>query len=101
MSMRNEELGIRNEGGGFAANIYRAMPALSCKTWDMSEVCTSTFQNFAALPYLMRRTTISHFAFLISNFSFEQSFHPQSVDEPPRGLALKFESRDEWLGIRD
>ena len=24
--MRNEELGIRNEGGGFAANIYRAMP---------------------------------------------------------------------------
>ena len=24
--MRNEELGIRNEGGGFAANIYGAMP---------------------------------------------------------------------------
>ena len=22
----NEELGMRNEGGGFAANIYRAMP---------------------------------------------------------------------------
>ena len=25
--IRNEELGIRNEGGGFAANIYGAMPA--------------------------------------------------------------------------
>ena len=24
--MRNEELEIRNEGGGFAENIYRAMP---------------------------------------------------------------------------
>ena len=24
--IRNEELGIRNEGGGFAANIYGAMP---------------------------------------------------------------------------
>ena len=24
--MRNEELGIRNEGGGFAASIYEAMP---------------------------------------------------------------------------
>ena len=24
--MRNEELGMRNEGGGFAANIYGAMP---------------------------------------------------------------------------
>ena len=24
--MRNEELGIRNEGGGFAASIYGAMP---------------------------------------------------------------------------
>ena len=24
--MRNKELGIRNEGGGFAANIYGAMP---------------------------------------------------------------------------
>ena len=24
--MRNEGLGIRNEGGGFAANIYGAMP---------------------------------------------------------------------------
>ena len=24
--VRNEELGMRNEGGGFAANIYRAMP---------------------------------------------------------------------------
>ena len=22
----NEELGMRNEGGGFAANIYRVMP---------------------------------------------------------------------------
>ncbi len=24
--MRNEELGMRNEGGGFAANIYGVMP---------------------------------------------------------------------------
>ena len=24
--IRNEELGMRNEGGGFAANIYEAMP---------------------------------------------------------------------------
>ena len=24
--MRNEGLGIRNDGGGFAANIYDAMP---------------------------------------------------------------------------
>ena len=27
----NEELGMRNEGGGFAANIYRAMPEGSIK----------------------------------------------------------------------
>ncbi len=26
-----------------------------------------------------------HFAFLISNFSFEQSFHPQSMGAPPMG----------------
>ncbi len=36
----------------------------------------------------MRRTTISHFSFLISNFSFNRGFHPQSRDEPPRGLTL-------------
>ena len=29
-----------------------------------------------------------HFAFLISNFSFKRSFHPQSWDEPPHGLTL-------------
>ena len=36
----------------------------------------------------MRRTTISHFAFLISNFSFKRSFHPQSTGIPPKGLTL-------------
>ena len=42
-----------------------------------------------------------HFAFLISNFSFKRGFHPQSMGVPPKGLTLKFESGDEWLGIRD
>ena len=34
-----------------------------------------------------------HFAFLISNFSFKRSFHPQSVDDPPHGLTLNPEPR--------
>ena len=29
-----------------------------------------------------------HFAFLISNFSFNQGFHPPSKDDPPLGLTL-------------
>ena len=29
-----------------------------------------------------------HFSFLISHFSFEQSFHPQSKGASPRGLTL-------------
>ncbi len=39
----------------------------------------------AALLIFMRRTTISHFAFLISNFSFKQRFHLQSMGVPPTG----------------
>ena len=34
----------------------------------------------------MRRTTISHFSFLISNFSFKRVFHPQSNGSTPHGL---------------
>ena len=34
----------------------------------------------------MRRTTISHFSFLISNFSFKQSFQTESKGEPPHRL---------------
>ena len=30
--MRNEELGMRNEGGGFAANIYGAIREKRCRT---------------------------------------------------------------------
>ena len=36
----------------------------------------------------MRRTTISHFSFLISNFSFKRSFHPQSRDSTSPRLIL-------------
>ena len=36
----------------------------------------------------MRRTTILHFAFLISNFSFKRSFHPQSKGDTPQGRTL-------------
>ena len=46
------------------------------------------YQNSAALAYFMRRTTISHFAFLISNFSFKRSFRTQSKDGMPKGLTL-------------
>ena len=49
------------------------------------------YQNSAALLIFMRRTTISHFAFLISNFSFEQRFHPQSMGGTPKGLTLNSE----------
>ena len=34
----------------------------------------------------MRRTTISHFAFLISNFSFKQCLQTESKGEPSHGL---------------
>ena len=34
--MKNEELGIRNEGGGFAANIYGAMPENSIQVTSHS-----------------------------------------------------------------
>ena len=44
--------------------------------------------EFTALPYFLRRTTISHFSFLISNFAFKRSFHPQSKDDTPHGLTL-------------
>ena len=33
-------------------------------------------------------TTISHFSFLISNSSFEQSLYLESVDGTPQGLPL-------------
>ena len=39
----------------------------------------TTTRNAIKIPrrfqIVMRRTTISHFAFLISNFSFKQSFY--------------------------
>ncbi len=38
----------------------------------------------------MRRTTISHFSFLISHSS--ESFHPQSVGEAPRGSPVQYVS---------
>ena len=36
----------------------------------------------------MRRTTISHFAFLISNFSFKRCLQTESKGEPSHGLTL-------------
>ena len=33
--MKDEELGMRNEGGGFAANIYGAMP----EGWKGEVIC--------------------------------------------------------------
>ncbi len=46
------------------------------------------YQNSAALHYFLRRTTISHFAFRISNFSFKRDSQTESKDEPPEGLTL-------------
>ena len=36
----------------------------------------------------MHRTTISHFAFLISNFSFKRCLQTESKGEPSHGLTL-------------
>ena len=44
------------------------------------------YQSSAALPYFY--APHHHFAFLISNFSFKRSFHPQSTGIPPKGLTL-------------
>ena len=38
--IRNEELGIRNEGGGFAANIYGAMPESSIQVTSPKSLAT-------------------------------------------------------------
>ena len=38
--MRNEGLGIRNEGGGFAANIYGAMPESSIQVTSPKSLAT-------------------------------------------------------------
>ena len=46
------------------------------------------YQNSAALHYFMRRTTISHFAFLISNFSFKRSFQTESKGSTPQELTV-------------
>ena len=47
------------------------------------------YQNSAALHYFMRRTTTLHSSLLTR----EKSFHPQSMDEPPKGLTLNLEPR--------
>ena len=44
------------------------------------------YQNSAALPYFY--APHHHFAFLISNSSFEQSFHQQSKGNTSHGLTL-------------
>ena len=38
--------------------------------------------------FVMRRTTISHFSFLISHFSFKRSFQTESKGSTPHGLTL-------------
>ena len=53
------------------------------------------YQNSAALLIFMRRTTISHFSFLISNFSFKRSFQTQSKGSIPQGLILNPKRRCE------
>ena len=49
------------------------------------------YQNSAALHYFSRRTTISHFAFLISNFSCKRGFQMQSRGGTPYGPRLNLE----------
>ena len=47
--IRNEELGMRNEGGGFAANIYGAMPESRVQVtriaFSKSLACKSTSKS--------------------------------------------------------
>ena len=53
-------------------------------------------------PIFMRRTTISHFAFLISNFSFKRGFRTQSGDAPPQGLTLAYrfpKKGENWIAL--
>ena len=49
------------------------------------------YQNSAVLLIFMRRTTISHFSFLISNFSCKRSFQTESKGTTPHGLILNLE----------
>ena len=44
------------------------------------------YQNFATLTYF--DAPHHYFAFLISNFSFKRSFHPQSKGDTPQGRTL-------------
>ena len=65
---------MRNEGGGFAANTYEAMPESSIPVtsdWHASS-WHCHYLYFAALPYFY--APHHNFAFLISNFSFNRGF---------------------------
>ena len=44
--MRNEGLGIRNEGGGFAANIYGAMPESSIQVTSPKSLATHPLLSY-------------------------------------------------------
>ena len=60
---------------------------LQCDVYSISYVLLHKKRLLCLRRFLiiMRRTNISNFSFLISNFSFEQSFHPQSRGSTPQG----------------
>ena len=94
LGIRNEELGIRNEGGGFA-EILRLRSQLFWHSLShirrfsplrMTIRCAKRCQNSAALLIFMRRTTIPNFSFLIPH-SCKAFIHNQWT-EPPKELTL-------------
>ena len=92
----SRKLGIRNEGGGFAASIYGAIPESSIQVikslvtrrhqTPVSSFRAKRCQNSAALLIFMRRTTIPNFSFLIPH-SCKAFIHNQWM-EPPKELTL-------------
>ena len=53
--MRNEELGIRNEGGGFAANIYGAMSESSIQVTSPKSLATHPCFHTSGFWWRLRR----------------------------------------------
>ena len=52
--MRNEGLGIRNEGGGFAANIYGAMPESGIQVTSPQSLATHPCFHTSGLWWRLR-----------------------------------------------
>ena len=63
-----------------SASSRQSIPCPSGTPFFKGERVLRLFQNSAALLIFMRRTTISHFAFRISHFSFKEQHAPKTID---------------------